>query len=392
LEFLIKSLAVNPKVFLMPFCNCIFGELIFHEKQVSQYNLKTIVHIVGNRPQFIKLAVLYQELKNTGQVSQVIIHTGQHASPEMSDIFFKQLHIPEPDLLLQPACNSHPDAFIADVTISLQEYLLQNNQSAVFAFGDTNTTLAAAIAARRTGTPLFHFEAGIRTGDNSMPEEINRLITDRFANTNYCCTFQNYQTMLAEGYGDTINSRVVQSGDLMYDAFLKIPLTPKKIVPEKNYITCSIHRVANILSKDNLSSIVEALNKIHKEIPVVMPMHPHTQKRIEEYALQPSFIILSPLGYPEMKSLLAESSYVITDSGGSAREAFFSGKRSVIVMEKPFWPEIVEASCSINTAADTNKIINAFHQLPTLVPDFQTPIFGSGNAAQIIARDIVAIK
>ena len=111
-----------------------------------------------------------------------------------------------------------------------------------------------------------------------------------------------------------------------------------------------------------------------------------------EYGLRPSFIILSPLGYPEMKSLLAGSSYVITDSGGAAREAFFSGKRSVVVMEKPFWPEIIQASCGINTAADTNQIVNAFHRLPSLASNFQSPIFGSGNAAQIIAMDITAIK
>lgn len=354
--------------------------------------MKTVVHIVGNRPQFIKLAVLHRELQNAGQVFQKIIHTGQHASPEMSDIFFNQLNIPEPDLLLQPAANGHPDAFIADVTMSLQDFFSKHDQCIAFAYGDTNTTLAAAIAARRTGTPLFHFEAGIRTGDNTMPEEINRIITDRLADTNYCCTFQNYQVMLAEGYGNAINNRLVQSGDLMFDAFLKIPFAENKVVNQKNYVACTIHRAGSILSKEKLTNIIAALNVLHKEIPVVLPLHPHTQKKIMEYGLRPSFIILSPLGYPEMKSLLAGSSYVITDSGGAAREAFFSGKRSVVVMEKPFWPEIIQASCGINTAADTNQIVNAFHRLPSLASNFQTPIFGSGNAAQIIAMDITAIK
>lgn len=354
--------------------------------------MKTIVHIVGNRPQFIKLAVLYQKLRDTGKISQKIIHTGQHASPEMSDIFFQQLHIPEPDLVLKPAGNGHPDAFIANATMSLQQYFLANKHLTAFIYGDTNTTLAAAIAARRTGTTLLHFEAGIRTGDNSMPEEINRIITDRLADTNYCCTFQNYQTMLAEGYTNTINSRVIQSGDLMYDAYLRIPFSENKITSEKNYVACTIHRAANILSKEKLSAIVAALNTIHKEIPVILPLHPHTEKRIMEYGLQPSFTILSPSGYPEMKTLLAGSDYVITDSGGAVREAFFSGKKSVVVMEKPFWPEIMDASCGINTAADTGQIINAFKQLPSLASNFQTPIFGSGNAAQIIAQDIVALN
>lgn len=351
--------------------------------------MKSIHHIVGNRPQFIKLAVLHRELKNYETVDQKIIHTGQHSSNEMSDVFFKQLDIPEPDILLQPENNGHPDAFIADITISLQEYLSKQTGCLAFIYGDTNTTLAAAIAARRTGTPLFHFEAGIRTGDNSMPEEINRVLTDRLADTNYCCTSKNYQAMIAEGYGTVIKSRVLQTGDLMYDAFLKIPFNENKLIEEKNYIACTMHRAANIISKEKLSAIVEALNTIHTEIPVVMPLHPHTQKRIMEYGLQPTFIILPPVGYPEMKTLLSGASYIITDSGGAAREAFFCGKRSVVVMEKPFWPEIVDASCSINTSANTIEILKAFNQLPLLSSNFQSPIFGDGNAAQLIAKDIV---
>jgi UDP-GlcNAc3NAcA epimerase len=352
--------------------------------------LKDILHIVGNRPQFIKLAVLYQELKNSGAVSQKIIHTGQHSSVEMSGIFFSQLNIPEPDIILQPLNTSHPDAFIAEVTMALQEYFSLQSESIAFVYGDTNTTIAAAIAARRTATPLFHFEAGIRTGDDSMPEEINRLVTDRLADTNYCCTHQNYQTMLDEGYGSVISSHVVQTGDLMYDAFLKVPFSENKNVAEKNYVACTIHRVANILSKEKLSAIVEALNIIHKEIAIIMPLHPHTQKRISEYALQPAFTILAPIGYPEMKTLLAEASYVVTDSGGAAREAFFCGKKSVVVMDKPFWPEIIDASCSISSTAETNQILKNFNQLPSLASNFQSPIFGSGNAAQLIAKDILS--
>ena len=352
--------------------------------------MKDILHIVGNRPQFIKLAVLYQELKTSGTVSQKIIHTGQHSSAEMSGIFFRQLNIPEPDIILQPLNTAHPDAFIAEATIALQEYFSLQKEIIAFVYGDTNTTLAASIAARRTGVTLFHFEAGVRTGDNNMSEEINRILTDRLADTNYCCTAQNYQTMLAEGYSSSIGSRVVQTGDLMYDAFLKISFSEKKQVAEKNYVACTIHRAANILSKEKLSAIVDALNMIDKEIKVVLPLHPHTQKRIAEYALQPTFTILPPLGYPEMKTLLAESSYIITDSGGAAREAFFCGKKSVVIMDNPFWLEIIDASCSVNSKAETNEILKAFNQLPSLLPNFQSPMFGSGNAAQLIAKDILS--
>jgi UDP-GlcNAc3NAcA epimerase len=246
------------------------------------------------------------------------------------------------------------------------------------------------MAARRSNTPLFHFEAGVRTGDNAMPEEINRVLTDRMADVNYCCTSQNYQTMQAEGYGTAINSRVVLSGDLMYDAFLKIPPSEKNIIAEKNYIACTIHRANNILSTENLSAIIDALNNIHKEIAVVMPVHPHTKKRIEEYGLQPSFNILNPVGYPEMKTFLNHSSYIITDSGGAAREAFFCEKKSVVVMTNPFWPEIIDASCSISSAPDAKQLQKAFNLLPSLEANFQSPIFGNGNAAKLIARDILS--
>ncbi len=211
--------------------------------------MKTILHIVGNRPQFIKLAVLYKELAADNSVLQKIIHTGQHSSAEMSDIFFKELQIPEPDINLQ-INTSRADSFIAEASIFLQGHFVSTGSAIAFAYGDTNTTLAAAIAARRTNTSLFHFEAGVRTGDNSMPEEINRILTDRMADVNYCCTSLNYQTLMAEGYGTAINSRAVLSGDLMYDAFLKIVPAEKNISTEKNYVACTIHRVSNILSKE----------------------------------------------------------------------------------------------------------------------------------------------
>jgi UDP-GlcNAc3NAcA epimerase len=351
--------------------------------------LKTILHIVGNRPQFIKLAILYKELAADRSVLQKIIHTGQHFSIEMSDIFFRELSIPQPDINLK-INNGQSDLFIAEASIALQKYFAAFKEAIAFVYGDTNTTLAAAIAARRTNTPLFHFEAGVRTGDNTMPEEINRVLTDRMADVNYCCTSHNHQTLLAEGYGTAINSRVVLSGDLMYDAFLKIPQADKNIITEKNYIACTIHRVNNILSKDNLSAIVEALNNIHKEIAVVMPVHPHTKKRMEEYGLQPFFITINPLGYPEMKTFLDNSSYVITDSGGAAREAFFYQKKSVVVMNKPFWPEIIDASCSISSAPEVIQLQKVFNQLPELTANFQSPIFGKGNAAELITQDILS--
>lgn len=350
--------------------------------------MKQIIHIVGNRPQFIKLAVLHQAIAKTG-LSQKIIHSGQHFSDEMSGIFFKQLHIPAPDISLSPPAAASPDLFIGETATALQQVISSYTAgSMVVAYGDTNTTLAAALAASRAGYPLAHVEAGIRTNDMRMPEELNRVLTDRLATVNYCCTQKNSDTLLAEGYGSAVSSRVVLAGDLMLDAFMQLPASPTLYGAGKDYVACTIHRAENILVKENLSAIIAALNKIHAQVPVLMPLHPHTQKKIAEFGLSPAFERLAPLGYGEMKALLQQSSFVITDSGGAARESFFSRKKSVVIMQQPFWPEIMEAGCSIRSDANADAILQSFRALPTLDATFQTPIFGTGNAAAQIARDI----
>jgi UDP-GlcNAc3NAcA epimerase len=350
--------------------------------------LKNILHVVGNRPQFIKLAVLYKEIAASKTFDQKIIHTGQHSTSEMSGIFFSEFQIPAVDLQLNVRNDGYPDSFIAQVSVQLQDYFSSQKDCLVFVYGDTNTTLAATMAATRTNVQCFHFEAGIRTGDKSMPEEINRVLTDRMAFTNYCCTTENYQTMMAEGYGSAINNRVVLSGDLMYDAFLQHTGTVRQ--PEgTGFVLATIHRALNILLPSNLKQIIDALNKIHKQVPVIMPAHPHTQKRIREFGLTAEFNFQEPVGYSDMQKLLASCSYVITDSGGLAREAFFSKKRSLVIMEKPFWPEIVAANGSINTSPNELSILDAFGKLSLLQPDFLKPIFGNGRAAKIIHQDLM---
>ena len=351
--------------------------------------MKTIIHIVGNRPQFIKLAILHKEISYTNSLPQKIIHTGQHSTREMSDVFFSELQIPNVDVQLQLKYAGNADEFVGQASTLLQQYFISNRDSIVFTYGDTNTTLAAAIAARRSATPLFHFEAGIRTGDTSMPEEINRTITDRIASTNYCCTAKNYATMISEGYGSAIPNRLQLTGDLMYDAFLRTSFAEKNPVTEKNYVLSTIHRASNILDKSNLTTVIMHLNKIHEEMPVVMPIHPHTRKRMIEYGLQANFILLDPVGYPAMKTMLSDCTYVITDSGGLSREAFFCKKKSMIIMEKPFWPEIIEAGCSINSPTVIKQLQEAFFKLPFLNSDFDTPLFGNGNAAKLIQEDLM---
>lgn len=351
--------------------------------------MKTILHIVGNRPQFIKLAVLHHELAKNENFLQQIIHTGQHFSYNMSDVFFNELNIPLPTINFNIQ-NPSPFLFIGEAANALYNYFLLQQNALVFVYGDTNTTLAAALAAKKANLPLVHFEAGVRTFDNSMPEETNRILTDRLADVNYCCTSLNFQTMKGEGYGSTIPTKTLLTGDLMLDAFLKINSSSQKIIKEAEYVVGTIHREANLKDKASLANIMNALNVIHENVPVVMPMHPHTKKRINEYGIKTKFIVLEPLGYHDMKNLLQQSSYIITDSGGTSREAYFLKKQSLIIMDNPFWPEIIKADCSLNSEANEKMIVEKFNDLKNLPSNFDTAIFGKGNAAENIHEHLNA--
>jgi UDP-GlcNAc3NAcA epimerase len=349
--------------------------------------LTTVIHIIGNRPQIIKLAVLYKQLAQNKGIQQKIVHTGQHFSYNMSDVFFDELQLPKPDVNFNIQ-NPSAALFIGEAIHALQNYFLLQQAAIAFTYGDTNTTLAAAIAAKKCALKLFHFEAGVRTYDNCMPEEMNRILTDRLADVNYCCTKKNVATLQQEGYGNAIMSDVVHTGDLMLDAFLHI--APAKDAPIKTsqYIVSTIHREANICRPTQLNDIITALNIINKNIEVVMPLHPHTKKRMEQYNIVPSFTITPPLGYPGMKKLLQNAAYVITDSGGFSREAYFLQKKSLIIMDHPFWPEIMEANCSVNCSATQVEIMEGFNKISQLQPNFDTQIFGNGNAAKNICNHL----
>ncbi|MBO9596107.1 MAG: UDP-N-acetylglucosamine 2-epimerase [Niabella sp.] len=345
--------------------------------------MKQIIHIVGNRPQFIKLAVLYKAIAARKIARQLILHTGQHHSQEMSGVFFDDLALPAPDIRLQVE-NTDPDLFIAHTTKQIQQYLAEEKPGTVIIYGDTNTTYAAAIAAARTGQLLHHFEAGVRTGDLKAPEEINRLLADRLSSVHYCCTMHNLQTLKAEGFGTAITASPVFTGDLMLDAYLKIP-EDVSFRPETGaYVACTIHRAENILIKKNLEAIINALNELHQQIPVIVPLHPHTQKRIAAAGVPVSFSVMPPLGYPQMKAFIKQAGFVITDSGGVSREAYFAEKPSLVIMERPVWPEIIRSGAGMACAPNREAILSAFVRLAQLTPGYEAALFGYGNAAQQI--------
>jgi UDP-GlcNAc3NAcA epimerase len=352
----------------------------------------TIVHIVGNRPQFIKLSLLHEALSAYPAVHSRIIHTGQHFSDNMSDIFFRECGLPLPDRQLDIHSLSHNE-MVGRMLIGLDAALEAERPDAVIVYGDTNTTLAGSLAARKRQIPVLHVEAGVRTGDETMPEEVNRYLSDRMADLNFTCTRLNSDNLLREGMAP---HRIRHSGDLLLDATLRFApraraqsAVPANLLPGKQpFILATIHREGNTEDPAVLASILQALNELNREWPVVFPIHPRTRAVIEENALSFGLVGTPPLGYLDMLALLQACTYVITDSGGLSREAFFFSKPSVIVMDRPFWPEIMANGPSLAAGADTQAILRRFRELDPERP-FQHGVFGDGHAAEKIAADVL---
>jgi UDP-GlcNAc3NAcA epimerase len=355
-----------------------------------------IAHIVGNRPQFIKLALLHRELEKERAGSSLIIHTGQHFDNNMSDVFFRELRIPMPDHQLQIHSLSH-NAMIGKMLTDIDGILDREKPACVVVYGDTNTTLAGALAAKKRNIPLAHVEAGIRTGQEDMPEESNRYLTDRMSDFNFACTELGLENLRKEGFGGgTIPSRVYNTGDLMYDASLLFQQQIAGSLPSsvfnalnpdgKAFVLATIHRAENTENIAHLRSIVEALNILHRSLPVIFPLHPKTSHILSEHRIPVDFQITAPLGHFDMLSLLHASQAVITDSGGLSREAFFFSKPTLVVMRNPFWPEIFLHGNCLQATASTREITEKINLLLESGKPFGKGIFGDGHAARKISK------
>jgi UDP-GlcNAc3NAcA epimerase len=352
----------------------------------------TIAHIVGNRPQFIKLALLRRALSRHAGVGSRIIHTGQHFNDNMSAVFFREFGLPAPDHHLNIHSLSH-NAMIGRMLIGLDDILTSERPDAVVVYGDTNTTLAGALAAKKTNIPVMHVEAGIRTGEEDMPEESNRYLTDRLSDLNFTVTELGRNNLLKEGIPAR---RIINSGDLMFDAALLFArraldsTLPARLLPDgRPFVLTTIHRAENTDDPAALAAILRALHTINEEIPVVFPLHPRTEQVIQTYRLPFRLISTPPLGYLDMLALMQAARYVVTDSGGLAREAFFFQKSAVVIMKKVFWPEIEENSPSLTAHADTEQILRQFRTMSSSNKAFRTGVFGQGKAAEKISAGII---
>ena len=341
-----------------------------------------ITLIVGARPQFIKLAPLYRTMQRQG-ISTEIIHTGQHYDPSMSGLFFRQLGLPEPNLNLNIQGGSHSQ-MVGRMLEALAPALSTSDPDWVVVFGDTNSTLAGALAAKQACLPLAHIEAGLRAGRMDMPEELNRAVTDRISDLLFCPTADAAANLGREGLAE----KTQEVGDIMLDAFqLFLPqrVAPSFSVPER-FILATVHREENTREKMRLQGIIEGLNHLHRqECPVLWPAHPRVREAVRRFKLQPAFPLEQPVGYFQMLYLLNQCQVVATDSGGLQKEAFFARKPCLVLREETEWKELIAAGAAIIVGSSPEGIISSYHQAAELkLPD--QPLFGTGDAAKKITR------
>lgn len=354
--------------------------------------MKKIITILGARPQFVKAATVSRAFAKAGQ-KEIIIHTGQHFDENMSDVFFREMEIPHPDYNLQVSNLSH-GAMTGRMLEKIEEILMREKPEAVLVYGDTNSTLAGALAASKLHIPVSHVEAGLRSFDMRMPEEINRILTDRLSKILFCPTETAVNNLQREGFRN-FNCDIELSGDVMYDAVLhyrkKVAETSRILKSESiqgNFALATIHRAENTNDPVRLSSIFEALNEINKTLPVVLPLHPRTKNYLQSHSIQTRIKIIDPVGYFDMLTLLDHSSIVLTDSGGLQKEAYFFKKFCITLRDQTEWIELVENGANEITGADAAKILDSFsHNLGKVITD--KPLYGTGAAAEKIVNTIL---
>ena len=371
-----------------------------------------IVTIIGARPQIIKAAALSRTIKNefSDKIKEVIVHTGQHYDENMSQVFFDELGIPTPDYNLGVGSGSHGSQ-TAKMIEGIEEILTKENPDYLVVYGDTNSTLAGAIAASKIHIPIVHIEAGLRSFNKAMPEEINRICCDHCSTMLFSPTLTGYNNLINEGFNPenkkpftADNPGIYHCGDVMYDNSLYFGSTDNRqrttdIFQKDNYILCTIHRNNNTDDPKRLNAIVRALVKLSKEMEIIIPLHPRTKKLLNvnlDSATYETFInnsrihITDPVSFLEMISLEKNATLVLTDSGGVQKEAYFFKKPCIIMRSETEWKEIVEVGAAIIADADEERIIEAYHHFKDNDAIEFPEIFGDGRAAEFICNELIS--
>jgi len=363
-----------------------------------------IVTILGARPQFIKAATVSRAIKARDDIEEIIVHTGQHFDANMSDVFFEQLDIPRPDYNLHIAGLSH-GAMTGRMLEGIETLIQQEQPDWVLVYGDTNSTLAGALAAAKLLTPVAHVEAGLRSHNPVMPEEINRVLTDRVSSLLLCPTQTAVNNLKHEGFpfpaiaANVAHApqRIFKIGDVMYDAVLYYRERAKAQISldafgleHQNYALCTLHRQENTDDHKRLNSILIALRDIAEDLPVVMPLHPRTKHKIEQQhsadALN-GITVLEPLPYLEMQRLQMSAKLILTDSGGMQKEAYFHQVSCITLRDETEWVETVDAGWNQLVGSNTEQILKAWRNAKA--PRLQAEnLYGDGYAASALLAQL----
>jgi len=346
-----------------------------------------ILTVIGARPQFVKAAVVSKALRNTG-VKETIIHTGQHYDDKMSSVFWDELKIPKPAINLNIGSGLHGFQ-TAEMIEQTERFIIMSKKKfrAVLLYGDTNSTLAGAIVAPKLHIPVIHVEAGLRSFNKKMPEEINRIITDRVSDILFCSSEKSVLQLKKEG----ITKNVYNVGDVMQDAFINFgKIAQKKInlnslIPFKSgeYNILTLHRPSNTDNNKVLQKIISAFKEIDK--PTVFPVHPRIKNKISKINIPDNLKLIAPLSYFEMLIVITHCNKIFTDSGGLQKEAYWANKDCITIRDETEWTETLENNYNILTGDNPEKIINAyFFENKSERPN----IYGDGSASQKIAEKI----
>jgi UDP-GlcNAc3NAcA epimerase len=376
-----------------------------------------IVTIIGARPQIIKASALSRAIRNlyANEIQEVIVHTGQHYDDNMSAVFFDELGIPKPDYNLHVGSASH-GVQTARMMEGIEEILLKERPDFIVLYGDTNSTLAGATAAAKIHIPIAHVEAGLRSFNKSMPEEINRIVCDHCSTLLFSPTQAGVDNLQREGFSlnneapYTIdNPKVFHCGDVMYDNslhFAEIAETKTDIIDKlglkgKPFILATVHRDTNTDFPERLNAIFSAMLKLSKKQQIVLPLHPRTEKMLkinldaslkEKLFSSPDIRIIPPVSFLEMIALEKHASLVVTDSGGVQKESYFFQKPCIILRPETEWVEIVETGNAILADADEQRIMEAWNQFESHPSANYPEIFGDGRAAEFILQQLIQAK
>ncbi|MGG3804415.1 non-hydrolyzing UDP-N-acetylglucosamine 2-epimerase [Metabacillus fastidiosus] len=344
-----------------------------------------IVTVLGARPQFIKAGPVSREIRKDHE--EIIIHTGQHYDANMSDIFFTELNIPKPDYHLNVGSGSH-GVQTANMLIQIEEILLKETPDYVLVYGDTNSTLAGSLAASKLHIPIVHVEAGLRSFNKKMPEEVNRILTDHVSSFLFCPSDTSVNNLKDEN----ITKHVYNVGDVMYDAVRynqdiadKSTILTDIGVASKDYYLITVHRAENTEDRERIENILAAFSQI--EGTKVWPIHPRTKNKLLSYGIDldkiPGLKVIEPIGYLDMLCLEKNAKKILTDSGGVQKEAYFVQTPCVTLRDETEWVETLKDNANVLVGANTEKILEAV-QL-TCDSDYP-PIFGSGNTSEQIVK------